>query len=106
VVLPEGAPSLRRRFAAAHHVFADTALADVDAEFEQLAVDAGCTPTGILAAHLSDQISGLAGDNGACGLPAPTFHVQNWQKPLRCQATTVILWFYEVGNGLLMAVYI
>jgi len=49
VILQEGAPSLRRRFAAAHHVFADAGLADVDAEFEQLTVDAGCTPTGILS---------------------------------------------------------
>jgi len=30
-------------FAAAHHVLADAALADVDAEFEQFAVDAGGT---------------------------------------------------------------
>ena len=34
-------------------------------------MDAGCTPTRILAAHLPDQISGLAGDNGSSGLPAP-----------------------------------
>jgi hypothetical protein len=45
MVLQEGAPSLRRRFAAAHHIFADTALPDVDAQLEQFAVDAGCTPT-------------------------------------------------------------
>src|ERR1700741_678675 len=31
VILQECAPSLRRRFAAAHHVFADAALTDVDA---------------------------------------------------------------------------
>src|SRR5947207_9066805 len=48
MVLQEGAPSLRRRFAAAQHIFADTALSDVDAQFEQFAVDARCTPTGIL----------------------------------------------------------
>jgi len=35
MVLQEGAPSLRRRFAAAHHIFAHTALPDVDAQFEQ-----------------------------------------------------------------------
>src|SRR6266404_8237068 len=56
----EGAPSLRRRFAAAHHIFADTALSDVDAEFEQFAVDPWCTPTGILPAHLANQISDFA----------------------------------------------
>jgi len=31
---------------------ADTALPDVDAQFEKFAVDARCTPTGILPAHL------------------------------------------------------
>ena len=60
MVLQEGAPSLRWRFAAAHHIFADTALPDVDAQFEQFAVDAGCTPTGILPAHLANQISDFA----------------------------------------------
>src|ERR1700745_2007395 len=60
MVLQEGAPGLRRRLAAAHHVFANAALADIDAEFEQLAVDAGCTPPGILPAHPADQISDLA----------------------------------------------
>jgi len=65
VVLHEGAPRLRRRFTAAHHVFADTGLADVDAEFEQLAVNARCTPAWILPAHLADQISGLAGNDGS-----------------------------------------
>ena len=46
VILQERAPGLRRRLATAHHVFADTGLADVDAELEQLPVNAGCTPTG------------------------------------------------------------
>ena len=45
VNLEECAPGLRRRFAGAHHVFADTALTDVDAEFEEFAMDAGCCGT-------------------------------------------------------------
>ena len=60
MVLQEGAPSLRRRFAAAHHIFADTALSDVDAEFEKFAVDPWCIPTGVLTAHLANQISDFA----------------------------------------------
>src|SRR5271165_7583700 len=60
VVLQESAPGLRRRLAAAHPVFAHTALTDVDAEFEQFTVDAGRTPPGILPAHLTDQVSDLA----------------------------------------------
>ena len=54
---------MRRRFAAAHHVFADAALTDVDAELEQLTVDPWCTPTGILSAHLADQLSHLMGND-------------------------------------------
>jgi hypothetical protein len=54
MIFQEGAPSLRRRLAAAHHVFAYTGLPDVDAEFEQLAVDARRTPSGILSAHPAD----------------------------------------------------
>jgi hypothetical protein len=54
-----------------HHVFADAALSDVDTEFEQLAVDAGCTPAGILPAHLADQSSDLVGNRRPFGLAAP-----------------------------------
>jgi hypothetical protein len=51
------APSLRGRFVAARNVFADAALRDVEAKFEQFTMDAGCTPKGVLAAHLADEIS-------------------------------------------------
>ena len=71
MIVKEGAPGLRRRLAAAQHVFADVALPDVDTKFEQLAVDAGCAPTGILPAHLADQISDLAGNEMSSGLAAP-----------------------------------
>ncbi len=54
VIPQEGASGLRRRLVAAHHVFADAGLADVDAELEQLPVNAGCTPARILAAHPAD----------------------------------------------------
>ena len=71
VILQECASGLRRRFAAAHHVFADAALTDVDAEFEQFAMDTGCTPTGILPAHLADQISDLERNDRSSGMAAP-----------------------------------
>src|SRR5882762_11905658 len=70
-ILQECAPGLRRRFAAAHHVFAHAALTDVDAEFEQFAVDARSTPTGILPAHPADQISDFARNGGSSGLASP-----------------------------------
>src|SRR5215475_3452695 len=56
-ILEESAPSLKWQFMTAQHVFADAALSDVDAKFEQFAMDAGCTPAGILPAHLADQMS-------------------------------------------------
>jgi hypothetical protein len=70
MILKQGTPSLRRRFVAAQHVLADTALSDVDAEFEQFAMDARCTPAGILLAHPADKISELLGDDGSSGLAA------------------------------------
>jgi hypothetical protein len=47
VIFQEFAPGLRRGFAGAHDVFADTALPDVDAKLEQFAMDAGCTQVGL-----------------------------------------------------------
>ena len=71
MILQERAPGLRRRFAAAHHVFADAALTDVHAEFEQFAMDAGCTPSGIVPAHLADQIPDIERNDGSTWLAAP-----------------------------------
>src|SRR6516164_7866628 len=76
VVPEESAPGLRRRLAAAHHVFAHAGLTDVDAELEQFTMDARCTPPGILPAHLADQVSGLARNErpsrlAAAHLPGP-----------------------------------
>src|SRR5215471_7488807 len=70
MILQKCAPGLRRGFAGAHHVFADTALTDVEAEFEEFAMDAGCTPRGILLAHLADQRSDLGRNDGSSGLAA------------------------------------
>jgi hypothetical protein len=89
MILEEGALSLRRRFMAAQHVFADAALSDVDAKFEQFAMDAGCTPAGILPAHLADQISDFTRKEGSSGFLRRTCQVQNRGKPARCQDTTV-----------------
>jgi hypothetical protein len=71
VILQECAPGLRRGFATAHHIFADTALSELDAEFEKFAVDAGCTPSGVLPAHLADQLSDLARNDRSSRLAAP-----------------------------------
>ncbi|MGB7729134.1 MAG: hypothetical protein WBL50_13960 [Candidatus Acidiferrum sp.] len=47
------------------------ALPDVNAEFEQLAMEAGCTPTEVLPAHLVYQISGLTQKDGPSAVAAP-----------------------------------
>ena len=71
VILQKGAPGLRGRLAAAHHVFAHAALSDIDTKLEQLPVDAGCTPNRILPAHPADQISDLARNDGSSRLAMP-----------------------------------
>src|SRR5271169_7267966 len=71
VVLQESAPGLRRWLVAAHHVFAHTALTDVDAEFEQFPVDTRRTPQGILSAHSADQISDFTGNGRSSSLATP-----------------------------------
>src|SRR6202165_5218241 len=71
MILQKCAPSLRRRFAAGHPVFADGALADLNAELEQLTVDPWCTRRRILSAHLADQISDLTGNDRSSRLAVP-----------------------------------
>src|SRR5580700_825187 len=73
VILEEGPPALRRRLPLAYHVFAHAGLADVDAEFEQFATDAGRAPKWILAAHLPDQASHVFRSRRSARLTATNF---------------------------------
>ena len=69
VVLQECAPShggLRQGT-----MYLLTLLSPMSIEFEHLTVNAGCTPTGILSAHLADQISDLPGKDRASRLATP-----------------------------------
>jgi hypothetical protein len=68
VVLKEGPPSLRRWLPLAYDLLAHAGLTDVDTEFEQFTVDAGCAPEGILAAHLPDQLADFFRHRWAPGL--------------------------------------
>src|SRR5215467_6539556 len=54
----------------ANHVFAYAGLADVDAQFEEFAVDARSAPKWVLAAHLPNQCSDLLRHCRASGLLA------------------------------------
>lgn len=55
----------------AHHVFAHAAFPDVDAEFEQFTVDAGCTPGGVFTAHPADQVADFTRKRGSSQLAPP-----------------------------------
>ena len=59
VVAYEGAPSRRRRVQSARHVLGNGCLTDLNAELEQLTVDARCTPERVGEAYLADQFAGL-----------------------------------------------
>ena len=74
---------------AAHHLLGDAGLADVDAQLKEFAVNARCTPSGILSAHPADQISNLTTDDGASGLSLSNLPSPNRRKQIRCQAITV-----------------
>src|SRR5215472_6441486 len=78
VIVQEGAPSLRGRLSATHHVFADAGFADLNAEFEQFTVDAGCAPTCVVSAHAVDQV-GLCAEPwvSRAGLDGPSMSRQD-----------------------------
>src|SRR5262245_26725256 len=75
MVAQDRRPALTRSSWARDHVLGDSRLGDLDAEFEQLAVDLRCAPQSIHPAHLSNQIADLPGDRrpttSGPRLPAP-----------------------------------
>src|SRR4029077_20204117 len=71
VIIQKGTPGLRRRLAPPHHILRYAGLTDLDAEFQQFAVDAGGAPRRILTAHLSDPIANLAGNRRPTRLTMP-----------------------------------
>ena len=73
VILKESPPVLRRWLPPAYDVLAHAGLADIDAEFEQFAVDAGRAPERILAAHLPNQLADFFRHRWATGLAMTNF---------------------------------
>src|SRR5438105_2522713 len=75
VVTQEGAPSLGRRSTSLDHVLRHARLSDVEAEFEQLAMNARRTPQRIFRAHPPDQCAQICGDlwpaSKRAGFPTP-----------------------------------
>src|SRR5215472_5642363 len=84
VVFKEGPPGLGRRLAATHQVFADTGLADVDAEFEQLAVNPRRSPGWVLMTHGANQLAYLLGY-----ARSPRFTVSDLPGPEQAKAFPV-----------------
>src|SRR5262245_3890091 len=75
VVTQEGAPALGRRPTSLDHVLRHARLSDVEAEFEQLAMNARRTPQRIFRAHPPDQCAQICGDlwpaSKGAGFPPP-----------------------------------
>ncbi len=96
VVLDEGAPALGRRTGSANHVLGDRGLADIIAQFQELAVDAWRTPERVFPRHPVYQSTNLDRHLGAAspwiGL---LFQRQKSRQPVRCQRTTVSGWTIE-----------
>src|SRR4029453_3890119 len=55
VVTQEGAPSLGRRSTSLHHILRNAGLTDLEAELEQLAMNARASPKGFFPPHPPDQ---------------------------------------------------
>src|SRR5215469_8576685 len=70
MVFQERPPRLRGWIPTAHHVFAYAGLTDVDAQLEEVAVDARSAPKRVVAAHLPNQFSDLLRHRRASGSPA------------------------------------
>ena len=95
VIVQERPPGLRGWLAAAHHILIDARLADVDAEFEQFAVNVRRSQSGL--SRFSMRISSRTSFEtaGRPGLPRRIFQLQNKPKPLRCQSMTVAAFMME-----------
>jgi hypothetical protein len=75
VVAQKGLPALARRSPTSRHVLRHCRLGDLDAELEQLAMNARRAPQRIGKAHLANKITQIAQDSWATAararLPAP-----------------------------------
>src|SRR6185369_13914209 len=71
VILKECVPGLRWRLPAPDHVLAHTGFADINAQFQQFAMDPRCTPQRILPTHLADQLAGLGWYRRSSALSPP-----------------------------------
>ena len=85
----EGPPGLRGRGAPLRHEPGDRALGDVDAELQELSVDARRPPQAIRRGHLPDEGGDSAPMGGRPPGGRPESWVQCWRKRRRCHRRTV-----------------
>src|SRR5450759_1334185 len=82
VVFQEGPPCLGRRIPTVDHVFAHAGLAGVNAESEELPVDARSAPKRVLAAHPPNQLTDFLRHRRAAGLAAANLPSPKQSKSL------------------------
>jgi len=75
MIAKERFPALQRPALPRHHVDRNRGLRDIDAQFEQLAVDPGSAPQRVLNAYSSDQVAHLFANSwpaaAPTGFPSP-----------------------------------
>ena len=84
VIIEERSPCLRWWFRTSNHVFGDGGFRNLNVQLHQLAVDPGCAPDRVLAAHDSNQIADLFGNLRPSGLS-----VQNLESPIPTKSLTM-----------------
>ena len=81
VILEERPPRLGWGFGGLDHVPGNRSLRDLNVQLHQLAVDSGCAPNRVLAAHGSNQIADLFGNLRPSAFPCRTLKVQYQRNP-------------------------
>jgi len=83
LIAKESLPGLQRSIPPRHHVDRNRGLGDLDAQFEQLAIDLCGAPQGVLEAHSSDQVAHLLAD------PRPTSARTRLPSPVSSKALSM-----------------
>ena len=84
VILEKRPPRLGWWFGASDHVLGNRSLRDLNVQLHQLAVDPGCAPNRVLAAHGSNQIADLFRNSRPSGLSVP-----NLPSPIPTKSLTM-----------------
>ena len=89
MVLEERSPGLRGWLRAARHETRNGPVRNLEAELEQLTMNARGTPEKIGVRHGADEVRKLRADRRSTRSPRRDFQVQKARKPCRCQRITV-----------------